>query len=154
MTCLSDLNSAESLFFLLPVPSELKHDGKMLVLLTRISICCLESSWLCLLQQRWSLLSRAHGGERREGEKIDRPEKVLQPSNQQLQQRTSRAPTLQSAPGCFYNLGLSTFQGTRHKVSNVCRVFAFSLSHPCPRTHAQTAWLQRKPNLPRQAAQR
>lgn len=81
VTCLSDLNSAESLSFLLPVPSELKSMlAKMLLLLTRISICCLESLWLCLLWQKWSLLSHAHGAkrtQRQKGEKTGSLKKCL-----------------------------------------------------------------------------
>lgn len=47
VTCLSDLNSTECLSFLHLVPSELKSTlTKMLTLLTRIPICCLEGLWL------------------------------------------------------------------------------------------------------------
>lgn len=137
VTCLSDLNPAESLSFLLPVPSELKSMlARMLLLLTRISICCLESFCLYLLQQRWPLLSPAHGGAaRRKDRQTWKSAAAIEPAAAAL---NLMGPHSAECTTMFLqSRAWAPSKALRHKVTNVCRVLcAFSLA-PAP-THTCT----------------
>lgn len=141
VTCLSDLNSAESLSFLLPVPSELKSMlAKMLLLLTRISICCLESLWLCLLWQKWSLLSHAHGAKRTQSKKEKRQAvwksaSAFKPAAAALNltgPHSTECITMFLQPRSWV-----PSNALRHKVTNVCRVLCIFSLTPTP-THTCT----------------
>lgn len=151
VTWLSDLNSTGSLSFLLPMPSELKHTlAKMLTLLTRISICCLEGLWLACLQQRWSLLSPMqvlhNTYSEQERGKADRTQIVPLLSKQWLQHWTTQDPNLWSSAQQFYNLELE-YLPMHYNTKWLMSAAWFSLSYPHPHTHVQTAWL-RKENKP------